>query len=296
MPENSPVRLGFIKYLNAWPLYMKADPSPEARTLAVAFEGPEYSVTKGAPAEINSLMAAGECDIATISAAHYLRGKDDYQLLGCGGISAFGPVMSVMLVSTCEIPALGGKKVLLTDESESSAELLKILLTEFHGLSGVRFDSGGVEPGDLLEASWRKGYDAVLVIGDPALRAREILGSRKVFFCRDLAEEWKNFTMMPFVFGVVAARKDFYFSHPARCREFGSAMKKCAAAFAADRARFSSLAAGASGMDPAMLAGYYALLDYEFGFEHTAGLEEFETRMKKLPPAGQTAAGKREGF
>jgi len=291
--DGNRTRVGFIKYLNAWPLYRCAAKPGAAGTEASdnsgdffePFSSGDREITTGTPSEINKLLAEEKLDIATISAAHYLRNREDYQLLGCGGISASGPVMSVIMLSACRTPGPGLKKILITDESESSAELLKIVLQEFHGLSGIHYESGSVGSKNSAEFIRSKEFDAVLVIGDEALKMRDDSVAAEGLFSYDLSAAWNGFTSMPFVFGVVAARKDFYFGKNQQCVNFAAEMKKCVAAFNSDRRRFAGLAAEKSAIAAETLNQYYSLLDYGFGFEHTAGLEEFDRRMKKLSSA-----------
>lgn len=113
--------------------------------------------------------------------------------------------MSVVLMSRYPLQNLGGKKVVLSGESETSAAFVKMIFLQ-RGISPV-FEKRRVKNlPDVQETA-----DAVLVIGDTALR--EPWDS--VFEFRiDLGELWYEMTGMPFVFAVWAVRRSFAQKRP----------------------------------------------------------------------------------
>ena len=94
---------------------------------------------------------------------------------------------------------LEGKRIGITDETATSVMLLRVLLEEKYGIRAtfVRLHAG---VNDL------RGYDAVLLIGDEALR-RKTTGLPGFDLVYDLATEWYSWQKLPFVFAVWAVRK-----------------------------------------------------------------------------------------
>jgi chorismate dehydratase len=128
----------------------------------------------------------------------YLRQKDAFDLLPyC--IATRDHVKSVMLFSNHGWKDLEGKIVGITDDTATSVQLLNVLLRKKYGVRAeFRRMHAGVN--DL------EGYDAVLLIGDEALRANKH-GLNGFELCFDLATEWYEWQKLPFVFAVWAGRK-----------------------------------------------------------------------------------------
>ena len=91
------------------------------------------------------------------------------------------------------------RKIGVTDDSSTSAKLLSVLLEKKYGVQAhfERLHSG---VNDYTK------YDAVLLIGDEALRHNKsgLHGFELVF---DLAREWYDWQRLPFVFAVWAMKK-----------------------------------------------------------------------------------------
>jgi chorismate dehydratase len=101
-----------------------------------------------------------------------------------------GPVFSVFLAHR---GALGGiRSVALDPASLSSANLLRVLLAEFHDMRPA-FGSGG---------------EARLLIGNQAIEFRRAEEGKSDWQFLDLGAEWKRCTGLPFVFAVWAVRAE----------------------------------------------------------------------------------------
>lgn len=265
------MRLGRIPWINAAPVYAAMDrgivPAPAKVVSATA-------------AELNDLLAAGELDLSVISAVEYARDAKSYHLLPQLAISCDGPVHSVALFSRRPVRELNDATVLRTASSRTSALLLELLC---HHRWGVRpnFATVRAEATDLSTLQ-SLPHDAVLVIGDAALHLR-MSGIYPV--CEDLGAAWKEWTGLPFVFAVWAARREA--DH--------TAVLGVHAALLASRAwgvahldLIATEAAQRTGIPVETCRAYLGDLDYDLSYRHLAGLTEFFGRLAKdgLVPDG----------
>src|SRR5262245_33729796 len=190
------MRIGRIGYINCAPVYGAID-----RGVVALPHGGE--LVTGTPAELNDLLVAGELDVSVISAIEYARHARDLVLLPELAISCDGPVRSVALFSRRTVGQLDGRTVLLSASSRTSVALVELLCRDVWHIK-PRFAEARAEAQDL-EALAALPHEAVLVIGDPALK----LTAAGTYAHRyDLGEEWKRWTGKPFVFAVWAARRD----------------------------------------------------------------------------------------
>ena len=128
----------------------------------------------------------------------YFRQEDRLELLSwC--IATRDQVKSVMLFSNHEWRHLEGKLIGVTDETATSVRLLQVLLEKKHGVKAL-FERLHAGVNDYSP------YDAVLLIGDEALR-RNKSGLRGFELVFDLAKEWYDWKKMPFVFAVWVVKK-----------------------------------------------------------------------------------------
>ncbi len=187
-------RLGRLPWINTAPIFSAID-----RGLVAC---PATTVTATA-AELNDLMAAGSLDVSAVSAVEYARAAHLYHLLPDLAISSDGPVHSVALFSRKPVEDLNDTTVLLTASSRTSVLLLQLLCRRLWQVA-PRFAAVRAEAADLSALS-DIPHDAVLVIGDAALHLKAA-AIYPVFV--DLGSAWKNWTGLPFVFAVWAARRD----------------------------------------------------------------------------------------
>lgn len=186
--------LGKVAYINCEPVYYGIE-----RGAVPA----ECRIVDGTPAELNGLLRSGDLDLSVISAIEYARYADRYLILPDLAIGSDGPAESVLLLSRVKPSDLDGRPVHLTTDSLTSVYLVKLLLARAFGVSPL-FVPAKAETTDSLP----KDVAGVLLIGDPALRARGQLP-----FTLDLGQGWKALTGLPFVFAVWAVRRDVYRDH-----------------------------------------------------------------------------------
>ena len=269
--ERRSPRLGRIPWINCYPVYGAID-----RGL-VPFDG---SVVSATAAELNDLLAAGELDLSVLSAVEYARDAASYHLLPDLAISCDGPVRSVVLFSKRPVHELDGATVLRTASSRTSVLLLE-LLCRHRWRVRPRFATVRAESSDL-EALGGFPHEAVLVIGDAAL----VLAARSDYpYVTDLGLAWKEWTGLPFVFAVWAARRDADHQAVGRAHRALLESRTWGLAHLDDLA---VAAAEATGIDARTTRDYFNDLDYALSYRHLAGLTDFFRRLAQdgLVPDG----------
>ena len=269
--ERRSPRLGRIPWINCYPVYGAID-----RGL-VPFDG---SVVSATAAELNDLLAAGELDLSVVSAVEYARDAASYHLLPDLAISCDGPVRSVVLFSKRPVHELDGATVLRTASSRTSVLLLE-LLCRHRWRVRPRFATVRAESSDL-EALAGFPHEAVLVIGDAAL----VLAARSDYpYVTDLGLAWKEWTGLPFVFAVWAARRDADHQAVGRAHRALLESRTWGLAHLDDLAL---AAAEATGIDARTTRDYFNDLDYALSYRHLAGLTDFFRRLAQdgLVPDG----------
>lgn len=149
-----------------------------------------YFLGNTAPARCADLLAENLVDIALIPVIEYQR-INNICLIPDISVSAKQAVRSVILISKCPINKIS--TVALDISSRTSATLIKIILERFYSIKPYYITS---PPNlkDMLNTS-----DSALLIGDPAITVE--LNNYHVY---DLAQEWRKFTGLPFVFALWA--------------------------------------------------------------------------------------------
>lgn len=182
--RERPIRIGAVSYLNSKPLIEDlADLASDAELIL------------DVPSRLADDLSAGELDVALIPSIEVLR-EADYEIVSDACVATRGPVLSVKLFS--RVPFANVRTLALDEGSRTSATLARVMLAE-------RF---GVRPTTTLLplgfATEDTSADAVLLIGDRAMKP-----PRERFVATwDLGEEWTQWTGLPFVFAMWAARRD----------------------------------------------------------------------------------------
>jgi chorismate dehydratase len=258
------VRVGRIGYINCAPVYGAID-----RGVVPLPAGVE--LVTGTPAELNDLLVAGELDVSVISAIEYARHSKDLVLLPDIAISCDGPVRSVALFSRRTVGQLDGRTVLLSASSRTSVALLELLCREVWKVA-PKFAEARAEAQDL-DALAALPHEAVLVIGDAALA----VAARGTYPHRyDLGAEWKQWTGLPFVFAVWAARR---VADPVAVRRGHEALLASRAWGLAHLNELADAAAVACNVQRTTCLEYLSGLDYAFTYKHLAGLTDFFRRL-----------------
>ena len=186
-----------MPYLNSVPFY--------------SFFLPENNAVKESPLVprvFGKFAESGTIAAGPMSLEDFKKNEENFEMLGYG-VAVTGKVMSVLLYSHFEWKQLSGKKIGISGETSTSVELLRVLLEKKYGIHDFTF-----ERLNLTSAlnDYTK-FDAVLLIGDEALRRVALGGLASFLNVYDLAEEWYNWKHLPFVFAVWAVRKNIPADH-----------------------------------------------------------------------------------
>ncbi len=149
------------------------------------------------PRQLGASAESGQVTAGPMALADYLRMQDRFERLGNLGIAVRGRCGSVLLFSKRPIRQLGGMPIAITDQSSTSAVLLRLLLEQRYQITPSAY-LRGLQDDDAAEA--------ILLIGDDALKFRAT--NRWYAYEVDLAFEWWLWQHLPCVFAVWAVRKD----------------------------------------------------------------------------------------
>lgn len=265
------MRVGRIGYINCYPVYGAVD-----RGL-VRMPG---ELITGTPSELNELLSVGELDLSVVSAIEYARSAQQYRLLPDLAISCDGPVRSVCLFTKEPVDRLDRRTILVSASSRTSVQLLRLLCLDRWGVA-PRLVEARAEARDLGDLEGLP-HEGVLVIGDAAL---QLTAQRRYPFRYDLGQEWKDWTGLPFVFAVWAARREADVDaggavHRAllESRDWGLAHLN---ELAEEAARDSRLPFD-------VCRKYLSGLDYDLSYRHIEGLTSF---LRRLVSRGMVSDG-----
>ena len=156
---------------------------------------PSWEWLDVSPRQLGEQAAQGKLLAGPMALADFLRLQGQYERLGNLGIAVRGRCGSVLLLSRKPIRQLDEATIGVTEHTSTSAVLLRLLLEQRYLLRPKIAPRGRIED-----------PDAVLVIGDEALRMRA--ENRTYPYEIDLAFEWWLWQHLPAVFAVWSIRKD----------------------------------------------------------------------------------------
>lgn len=259
---SSRPRVGHIQFLNCLPIYWGL-----VRSGALL----DVELTKDTPDRLNDMLVAGDLDIGPISLVEYLRNADELVLLPDLAVGSDGPVLSVNLVSQVPLASLDGRRVALGSTSRTSVLLARMWLAEVHGVDPDYFVCPPDLTSMLLEA------DAAVLIGDAALRATYD-APRRGLTVYDLGQVWRDWSGLPMVFAVWAARRDYAEANPGLVKDVHRAFVTGRDDAIAHVDEVAQQAARWEAFDAQTLATYFRTLDFSLGPRQVAGLVEFSRR------------------
>lgn len=246
---SRPLRVGIVDFLNSRPLAWGF--------LEGGFDGVDASYHP--PARVADLLSRGEIDVGLIPSIEVMRIPGVAVVPGTC-VAATNEVRSVLLLSRCPVGEI--RRLSLDLNSRTSAALVQIVLRE----------SFGVEPEMEVRApslqGVEEGFDAALLIGDPALRV-----DRSAYVVLDLAAAWRSLTGLPFVFAVWAAREGL------KRRGLAALFEESLRRGRHDLDVMVRRAAAELDLEEAGVRTYLTQnLRFDLGDEEIAGLEEFYRR------------------
>lgn len=245
-------RIARVPYLNSAPFF---------RGLRLSEDDAGSSV----PRKLGERAAAGEVTAGLLSLADYLRLSGRFERVGRFGIGVRGRACSVLLFSRRPIRQLDGAPIAVTDETSTTAVLLRLLLEQHYHLQPASCTRVS-DP-----ASAGADAEALLLIGDAALRFQQT--NRTYPFETDLAFEWWLWQHLPFVFAVWAIRKD---AAPEEKKRLEQALS---GTLGRNLNQLPAIAAERSadlGVPAEELATYLGSFIYRLGAQEEAGIAKFQ--------------------
>ena len=177
------IRVGIVNYLNTLPLLYGLEHSGVMK---------EIFLIKDYPSRIAAGLLTDKIDIGLVPVG-VLPQLGEYNIVSEYGIACDGPVASVCLFS--QVPLEEVSEVLLDYQSRTSLLLVQLLFQKYWQ-KNVQFIDTREDFEDGIQ-----GKCAGLLIGDRCLRFRT-----KARYMYDLGAVWKQYTGLPFVFAVWAAK------------------------------------------------------------------------------------------
>jgi len=203
----SKLKLGSPLYINTLPLLFYFPQN-----------NPYFEIILEVPKKLNQSLARGEIHGSLSSSIFYARNFRKYLILPDISISAVGEVKSVILYHKVPLEKLDGKKIGITPETESSFNLLKILLENFIGVRPQYVELSKNWESLAEEKNELSGY---LAIGDEALIFQfDNKDTNMSAFITNLAELWLKYTHLPFVFALFIVRDDVAKKYRKELKEF----------------------------------------------------------------------------
>ncbi|HEY3923310.1 MAG TPA: menaquinone biosynthesis protein [Acidothermaceae bacterium] len=257
-------RVGHIQFLNCLPLYWGLVHSGALL---------DVDLRRDTPDRLSDRLVAGDLDIAPISVVEYLRHADELTVLPDLAVGSDGPVMSCVLVSQLPLDQLDGELVTLGSTSRTTIELAKMLLEERVGVRPRYLTCPPDLPAMMLEGP------AAVLIGDAALRATLHDGPRLNLDVHDMGAAWRDWTGLPMVFAVWAARRDFATNHPGLVKDVHDAFVRSREISLARVDEVARSAARWEDFEAPALVRYFQTLDFSLGDRQLAGLAEFARKV-----------------
>jgi len=250
------LRIGQIEYANCTPLF---------HLLREQFPCGEYEFVSGVPAALNALLADGRIDVCPSSSIEYAIHSERYRILPDLSISSDGAVASVLLFSRVPVEELHQRKILLSSESATSVNLLKVLMKQLY-CCDCEYAVNNLNITDALSTA-----PALLLIGDAALRASIHEPDVMVY---DLGEVWRKWTGLPFVFALWLCRIEV--SENENLLELSRQLIQSKQLASLHYERIVALAGELSWMEPEHLLSYWRNnISYHLDPRYISGLKLF---------------------
>lgn len=254
---NRKIRLCEIDYTNVWPI---------THEFPLRRFHKEVEIVKSVPRELNLGMLRGEIDMGPISSFAYGASFERYVLLPELSVSAYGPVRSILLFYRGSLEDVLYGHIALTTASETSVNLLKIIIEKFYnGRPVYHFAKPSLH--DMM-----KEHDAALLIGDDAIRASwENHGYQYL----DLGAEWTRWTGHSMTFAVWAVRREMAERQADLIARIHEAFKESKAKAKADPSRVVAAAVSRIGGDEKYWFSYFNGLTHDFSLTERTGLKQY---------------------
>ena len=185
--STRPVRIAAVSFINTVPLIDGLE------------DDPSINLTKSVPSALLSRLEQQKVDVALIPSIDYQTARTDLRIIRAGAIGSLTQSLTVRIFSRKPISEL--KTLACDTDSHTSVFLARILLKEIYNIDP------DVTRITCVGNTVSTDTDAVLLIGDKVITAKIEAPLKK--FQLDLAESWRKFTGMGFVFAVWACLPQF---------------------------------------------------------------------------------------
>ncbi|GLI37044.1 menaquinone biosynthesis protein [Geobacter hydrogenophilus] len=249
--------IGHIEYSNCTPIFTALQRSMDCSG---------YSFVRGVPAHLNRLLSTGEIDVCPSSSIEYGKYPDRYLILPDLSISAVGPVKSVLLFSRVPLERLDGAVIGMTTESDTSVNLLRIILTTFQGFTNS-FERTSLPLAEALDS-----YPALLLIGDRALKGALTGGGYHIY---DLGDLWYRATGLPFVFALWLVRREAAENKPHEVARLAADVVRAKRIAYDSYPEIAAQAPEREWIDSAVLVDYWRTISYDLTPAHLKGVRLF---------------------
>lgn len=259
--QRRALRLGRIGFVNVLPVYLHLTPDQSL-----------FQEVRGTPSKLNHMLSRGLLDVSVASSVEYALRPEDYFTLPDLGISSWGRVRSVLLLSDLPMQQWEAGRIQCPMESETSVALLELLLNSHWGLEAT-----------LVSEEDPSGAVAFLRIGDRALRE---MASGRWGYIWDLGQAWLEWTGLPFVFALWLVRKQVVEQSPEAVAELHRALISSRDQGLKDLGGCISEAEAILGDLELDLQEYFKGLRFNLGTAEIEGLERFYlelTRAGRIP-------------
>jgi len=219
-----------------------------------------FTLVDAVPRELGRLAAAGEVDAGLLPVVDFFKLNGQFERLNHFGIAVRGRVGSVMLFSRRPLRQLDGARIAVTNESSTSAVLLRLILEQRDRLSPA-----GYTRERAAEA------DALLLIGDEALQFRQT--NTLYPFEIDLAFEWWLWQHLPFTFAVWAIRCGI---DEGQRRQIEAGLARALAVNLQDLGAAAGERAASLGVPAGELKAYLENFVYRLGSSEEEGIRKFQ--------------------
>ena len=251
------MRLALLPFVNSAPYFHNLDRDWLKR----------QEVHSHPPRALGQLGREGKVDAGIFSLVDSwaLERKDLFEPLSSLGISAFGPIASILLFGVENPLDLEGQAIAITPDTATSSCLLHVWLSQYVGIKKWK-------PVALGEMS-----AAALLIGDQAL-ARSLTLSKVDSPPLDLCQQWSHWTGLPFVFARWCVRKDLPEEEK---KELLSQVEGSLDKSLADLDGLVEELFGKTGFPRPFLAKYIQGIRYRLGPEEKKGMDLFKIKLGK---------------
>jgi len=261
------LNIGRIAYTNTWPVSYFFDKSKF---------NDEIVLIPQVPSQLNKRMAEGTIAMGPISSFAYAAQAGEYVLMPDLSVSAYGTVGSISLFFKKDLEDAANHKVALTNTSETSVNLLKIIMEAF---VGGKPEYITMSPN--LDAMMEEA-DAALLIGDEALLANMTNQQTNRYQMIDLGEEWRRRTNHWMTFAVWAVRKEVLTDAPELLYRIYQEFMRSKQEGKEKRNQIIQSSIKQFGGTEAFWNQYFQGLSHDFGKEQVEGLNHYYQLAQKI--------------